>query len=96
MTLNELIEELQDIVANDEELGDAPVLLAHQPNWPLAFTVDTITVDHCGFKAEDGEENAPVVVWIAEGGHAGRPYAPKHAWDGGEVFADDEDEEEGQ
>jgi hypothetical protein len=87
VTLNELIEELQAIVESDEELGEAEVQLATQPNYPLAFAIDTVTADHCG--------DAPV-VWIAEGGHPreGSPYAPKHAWDGGEVFGDEDEEEQ--
>lgn len=87
MNLRELIEELEEVLSAVESSGtatDCEVLLATQPSWPLAFALDTITLD-------SSDEGKPV-LWLAEGGHPhGRsPYAPKHAWDGGEVEADSE------
>jgi hypothetical protein len=81
MTLNDLLEQLQDLLAGDESLGDAEVLLATQPNYPLAHEVRCLTLDRC----TDGKP----LVWLAEGGHPdASPYAPKHAWSGDEVYAD--------
>jgi len=91
MTLNELIAQLQTMVEQNEILGEAEVLIAHQPSYPLAVQIDVLTADYT-----DGD--ADPVIWIAAGDHPGSkrsPYAPKHAWDGGEVFADaDEDDDE--
>ena len=86
MTLNELIEELQDIAAQNEEAGEMEVYGAIQPNYPIAVEVDTVTVDHTGKEP---------IVWIATGSspYNINPYAPKHAWEGGEVFAHEDDDE---
>lgn len=83
MTLNELIEELLEL-RDSEDCGESEVMAAVQPNYPLAAEVDAITFD-CASKG-----HSPV-VWIATGAapHGRNPYAPKHAWDGGAVYADD-------
>ena len=68
MDLNELIERLTDI---RDELGTAEVVLAHQPNWPLAFDIANV-------------RSIAGVVWIAgsEGNnHEHGPYAPNMAWE---------------
>jgi len=74
MTVAELIEELTEVA--DAGFGDLEVLLAHQPSWPLAFTVSCIATP------EDIEPEDQPVVWIAAGAHPiGRsPYAPSNAW----------------
>lgn len=86
MTVKELYEELCDILEANPEVSDRPVRLATQPNYPLAFEVDTVTLD-----TTKGEDNA--IIWIAEGGHPqnSSPYAPRHAWDGGEVYEEQDE-----
>jgi len=45
MTLNELEQIIQD--ARSEGLpGETPILLAHQPNWPFAFSISSACIDH--------------------------------------------------
>lgn len=67
-TVRELIEELENY---DPE---APVLIAHQPSWPLAEVVAHVTTD------DDPETDDPndAAVWIVAGGHPSdrSPYAP--------------------
>ena len=78
MKVRELIEMLEELL-EEAEVEDAEVLLAQQPNWPLAFTLREPTF--CRGK-----------VWLPEGYHpSDSPYAPRDAWEGG-VIAEDEDE----
>ena len=66
MNLHDLIERLQELADLDP---NADVMLAFQPNWPLAFTIDNVRV-------------IDNVVWIANGSHPyPDPYAPRAAWD---------------
>ena len=60
MNIAELIEALEEIA---EEYPDAEVLLATQPSYPLAFTIERAHADMDG------------VVWIAQGEPAADPYA---------------------
>ena len=94
MTLRDLIDTLQALA--DDGYEDAPVRLAFQPNWPLAFDVGNITVldeDAGDVEPDDDVEDiedwdalpAPPersVVWIADGGHPDgvSPYAPRDAF----------------
>lgn len=50
MTISELFETLEELV-NDNK-GDLPVLIAHQPNYPLQTEVGRV------FFHEDGESSA--------------------------------------
>jgi hypothetical protein len=88
MKLNDLIQRLQDIVDETPDAGEAEVLIATQRSWPLAHRVDALTLDCV-------EADKPV-LWIADGSHPHdrSPYAPKHAWNGEQVFADPEDDED--
>ena len=86
MTLRDLIDTLQALA--DDGYEDAPVRLAFQPSWPLAFEVGNITVldedagdrdpdddeDDDGVPLPDSDDADPTrpVVWIADGGH---PYS---------------------
>jgi hypothetical protein len=92
MNLRELYEELGELIGSleDGEADGIEVLLAHQRNYPLAFSLETIT--------HDMTEPEKPVLWLAEGGHPDErsPYAPRHAWDGGEVFPDDDEDEESE
>lgn len=90
MTLGQLIEQLQDM---QRELGDCadecPVLLAVQPSWPLAHTIEAVTA----IQSEGAEPGAKTIWLAASSGHPYRisPYAPKAAWEGGVVeHSDDE------
>lgn len=67
MTLDQLIETLEEY--REERGGDTEVLLATQPNWPLAFHIA-----QCRYVNDK--------LWIVEGGHPHpNPYAPRQAWD---------------
>lgn len=88
MNLRELIDELQEALAaleSEREAGEVEVLIATQPGWPLAFSIEAITLD----SSDPGRK----VLWLADGGHPhGRsPYAPPRAWDGGEVSESSEE-----
>jgi hypothetical protein len=76
MTVNELIEALQEFVDMDEEYGELEVRLATQPNWPIRGSVAATTV-----ATHDGQR----YLWLAEGGvgYDENPYAPRTAWEGG-------------
>jgi len=69
MTLNELIAQLQTMVEQNEILGEAEVLIAHQPSYPLAVQIDVLTADYT-----DGD--ADPVIWIAAGDHPGSKRSP--------------------
>lgn len=71
MTVNELIERLQDIAAAG--LGEVEVRLAFQPNWPLQFRIGGIALP------EDAADETPEtpVVYLVEGSSIHEsPYAP--------------------
>lgn len=76
-TLNDLIEYLQELA--EQELvdgtcvGELPVAIAHQQNWPLAEAIGAVTVaDRDGMK-----------VWLAATPTHSLDYAPHSAWAGG-------------
>lgn len=76
-TLNDLIEYLQELAeqetADGTSIGELPVAIAHQQNWPLAEKVAAVTVaDRDGMK-----------VWLAATPTYGLDYAPHAAWAGG-------------
>ena len=83
MTLEDLINELNELL----EVGFDPqtkVLLATQPNWPLAFNIAKIQPvsndEPIDLPSNDGTETT---LWIVEGGRPNSdPYAPRAAWDG--------------
>lgn len=86
MNVSQLIERLQDLDPNSE------VLLAHQPSWPLQFTVAGVAAsddiagesecdDHGHYSCDDCASQEPGVVYIVEGDHPDHPYAPRAAWE---------------
>ena len=83
MTTIQTVQDLIDLLSDFDP--DAPVLIAHQPSWPLAEVVGDVTViekdeDDDDDDEEGYEDNAPDnTVWLVAGGHPhGRsPYAPK-------------------
>ena len=92
MNVRELIELLDDY---DPE---APVLIAHQPSWPLAEVVAGVVEDDPDRYLEDRDsdpdedqpdtdEDGARAVWIVAGGHPYErsPYAPKWIFDAVEV-----------
>ena len=87
-TLNDLIEVLQDLAdqetADGKAIGDLPVCIAHQQNWPLAEAVGAVTV------ADRGGDK----VWLAATPTYELDYAPSAAWMGGIEGVDWEAEEE--
>ena len=89
MTLNDLIEQLQDLVDEFPALGDRDVMIATQPSYPLTAVIDCVSlVDNDDDEDEDDEdaEDGLGVVWIATseiGSHSSvSPYAPSAAWEG--------------
>jgi len=82
MRLTDLIGALSEVL--DAE-GDRPVLLAHQPSWPLAETIAGIVPSEDTYDPEDdpGADPGDQPVWIVAGGHPDNrsPYAPSHLWD---------------
>ncbi len=90
LTVADLLSQLEDCDP------DAEVRLAHQPEWPLQFTLDGIATeqdldeesrpDHGspGTTAAPDTDTRPeaAVVWLVAGGHpAGdSPYAPARLW----------------
>ena len=78
MELNELIETLEEF--RDSPQGASLELkVAQQPGWPLAASVETVT-------------RIGNTLWIAT--REDGDYAPKSAWEGGDLDADPEDESE--
>ena len=88
MTLNDLIEQLQDLVEEFPELAEADVMVAQQPSYPLTAVIDCISlVDSDSDEDEDdGISGGLPTVWIAtsEVGSSSSvsPYAPRAAWEG--------------
>lgn len=80
MTVSELLDALQELV--DDGHGDKDVMLATQPNYPLASTLKGVVN---GEELGDGEGLEPdtSVVWLLEGSQrrTGSPYAPRDLWD---------------
>ena len=76
-TLNDLIEYLQELAEQEDKdgnlIGELPVVIAHQQNWPLAERISAVTV------AEYGGNK----VWIAASPSSQLDYAPRDAWEGG-------------
>lgn len=86
-TLDDLIEKLQELAEQEDKdgnnIGQLPVCIAHQQNWPLAERVAAVTVaDRDGMK-----------VWLAASPSYDLDYAPRSAWEGGIEGVDWEDEE---
>jgi hypothetical protein len=86
-TLNDLIEALQELAEQEDkdgnDIGELPVAIAHQYDWPLAEAVSAVTVaDRDGMK-----------VWIAASPSRHLDYAPRSAWEGGIEGIDWEDDE---
>ena len=88
MTLNDLIEQLQDLVDEFPALGDRDVMIAQQPSYPLTAVIDCVSLVDSEDADEDDEdvEDGLGVVWIAtsEVGSSSSvsPYAPRAAWEG--------------
>jgi len=80
MTVDELIERLEEI-SDGEGLGDAEVLIAVQPTWPLQSTVRGVAIStqlpgDADDDVEDDQDDEPAVVWLVEGAQCEHPYAP--------------------
>jgi hypothetical protein len=86
LTVNEMIERLQEVAENGS--GDCELRLAFQPSWPLQFTVGGVAEpgdpeDPEDPSSDDEPVDAASVVYITEGGHPSidSPYAPAWAFD---------------
>jgi hypothetical protein len=87
MTLNDLIEQLQDLVDEFPALGDRDVMVAQQPSYPLTAVIDCVSlVDSDDDEDDEDSEDGLGIVWIATseiGSHSRiSPYAPSAAWEG--------------
>jgi hypothetical protein len=78
MRASDLIAALEDLVV---EYGDLDVMIAYQPNYPLASPAVNVTA--CWLNGER-------TVFVAGGGSG--EYAPRAAWE--EPSLDDEDDDE--
>jgi hypothetical protein len=83
MTLNELIEALQDIALEDELNGERDVRLATQPNYPLQSTVRGVcTSREAHDDPDDPDDDPDDCIYIVEGFQIReRPYAPNGAFE---------------
>ena len=79
-TLNELIETLQEMLDDYPELGDQPVNVGYQPNYPLAGVVANVVVIDGDDEDEDDQDSEPA-LWIAISDNRDEPYAPRAAWE---------------
>ena len=84
MTLNELIERLQE--AAEDGFGESEVRLAFQPKWPLQFEIGGVATpddeSRGGGEPDEEPDDASKVVYIVEGSHPhdDSPYAPGWAF----------------
>lgn len=83
MTLNELIERLEEI--REEVSGDTRIRGAFQPNYPLIAEVEALTT----YLSEDADETG---IYIALGD--GRDYGSRDMWNDEVIYRDEEDEDE--
>jgi hypothetical protein len=84
MTLNELIERLEEI--RDEVSGNIQVLGAFQPNYPLIANIDAVTT-----LISDDSDRAGVYIALSDG----NSYGSRDLWDDDFIERDeDEDEDE--
>lgn len=87
MKISQLIDHLTEAMENN---GDREVLLAYQPNWPLAADISNVydPAEDDNRADEEGDEHAlsdrdSDVLWIAATtgvGYGDNPYAPRAAW----------------
>lgn len=81
MKVQDLIDQLTEL-----DMPDAELRLAVQPSWPLRHSIDAVAFD-------ESEQH----VWLAAAeGHPWdeSPYAPRSAWQGGEIVDDDDEDDE--
>lgn len=83
MTLNELIERLEDL--RDEVSGNSEIFGAFQPNYPLTTRVAAITT-------LVNEDAGTAKIYIALGD--GDNYGSRNLWDDEVIYEEDEDEDE--
>lgn len=84
---------VQDLIERLSELDpEAPILLAHQPSWPLQFTLRGVATSQDIANGSECEEHGHYdcdkcaaveepVVYLVEGNHPDHPYAPRAAWE---------------
>lgn len=81
MTLNELIERLEELRDDYGVDGDSDVRGAFQPNYPLVARIDAIT-------AINGDDEVIIYVALADA----RDYGSDKMWEDGWVEQDGDDE----
>lgn len=85
MTLNELIERLEELRDDYDVPGNTTIRGAFQPNYPLVARINAVTT----FSSEDTAESA---IYIALGD--GNDYGSRDMWEDEIVYRDEEDEDE--
>lgn len=83
MTLNELIERLEEI--RDEVSGDSRIFGAFQPNYPLTTSIAAITT-----LVNEDAGTAKIYIALDDGSN----YGSRNLWDDEIVYEEDEDEDE--
>lgn len=83
MTLNELIERLEDI--RDEVSGDTKIFGAFQPNYPLTTRIAAITT-----LVNEDEGNAKIYIALGDGDN----YGSRNLWDDDVIYEEEDDEDE--
>jgi hypothetical protein len=88
LTLNELIEALQEALEDHPDLGDQEINIAYQQNYPLAAYATAVSLvdqdnedDECECETDDEcDHQGKPRLWIATTDQYDEPYAPKAAW----------------
>jgi hypothetical protein len=87
MTVQELIDELQDLVDDNPSLADEPANIAYQREYPLGAEVVAVNVvdseqdDDCECETLSKCDHQSVpVLWIATEPNDEYPYAPRKVW----------------
>lgn len=84
MTLNELIESLENMRDRVDGNGDIEVRLAMQPNYPMLGSPRNVCLDH----SEDKDR-----ILIACSGHEEYCHLRWDPWDTDEIFSEEMDED---
>jgi hypothetical protein len=88
LTVNQLIEALQDLVNGNQEAGELPLRVAMQENWPLHVSVAGVRIGKCD--GADGQEGKKVLYFVAGTCPYGEnPYASRDLWQEGNGLESD-------
>jgi hypothetical protein len=82
------VRELLELLADHDP--DTPVMIAHQPSWPLAEVLaGVVHASDVEREADDDEPAGDECLWLVAGGHAWdrSPYAPSFVFGACEASA---------